>query len=178
VGARPLLALEGSAVLAVMALAPVLRRHGAIGWGRALQQAAALACLAALVAWNGRVLVPPAPLFVKRAVAARTVDVLEPVDVIEGAVPAATVAGWGELAAFTAVHAPGGLRQGVTHVWMRNGTVLARIPLSPVRGGRAEGFRTWSRRRDLRPPLDGRYTVDVVTTSGQLVGRLRFTVTP
>jgi hypothetical protein len=56
--------------------------------------------------------------------------------------------------------------------------VLARIPLAPVQGGRAEGFRTWSRRRDLRPPLAGRYTVDVVTASGQLIGRLRFTVTP
>jgi hypothetical protein len=178
VGVRPIWALEGSAVLATMALAPAFRRRGAIGWGRAVQLAAALACLAALLAWNGRALVPPAPLFVKRAVAARTVRMLEPVDVIEGAVPAATVGGWGEVAAFTAVHAPGGLRQGIMHVWLRNGTVLARIPLSPVRGGRAEGFRTWSRRRDLRPPLDGRYTVDVVTTSDQLIGRLRFTVTP
>lgn len=178
VGVRPILALEGSAVLAMMALAPAFRRRGATGWGRALQQAAALACLAALVAWNGRVLVPPAPLFVKRAVAARTVDMLEPVDVIEGSVPAATVADWGEVAAFTAVHAPGGLRQGIMHVWKRNGTVLARIPLSPVRGGRAEGFRTWSRRQDLGLPLDGRYTVDVVTTSDQLIGRLRFVVTP
>ena len=42
----------------------------------------------------------------------------------------------------------------------------------------AEGFRTWSRRTDLRPPLAGRYRVDVVTASDQLIGRLRFTVTP
>jgi hypothetical protein len=177
-GARPILALEGSAALAAMALTPALRRHGAVGWGRALRQAAALAGLAALLAWSGRAFVPPAPLFVARAVAARAVDRLEPVDVIEGPVPAATVAGWGQLTAFTAVYAPGGLRQGIAHVWVRNGTVLARIPLSPVRGGRAEGFRTWSQRRDLRPPLDGRYTVDVVTASDQLIGRLRFTVTP
>jgi len=63
-------------------------------------------------------------------------------------------------------------------VWTRNGAVVARIPLSPVRGGRADGFRTWSRRTGLRPPLAGRYRVDVVTASGQLIGRLRFTVTP
>jgi len=178
VGVRPILALGASAVLAAMALTPAFRRHAAIGWGRALRQAAALAVLAALLAWNGRALVPPAPLFIARAAAARTVALLEPVDVIEGSVPAATVAGWGQLAAFTAVYAPGGLRQGIAHVWRKNGAVLARIPLSPVHGGRAEGFRTWSQRRDLRLPLEGRYTVDVVTASDQLIGRLRFTVTP
>ena len=121
---------------------------------------------------------PPAPLFITRAVAARTVHMLEPVDAIDGSIPAATVAEWGELAAYTAVYAPGGLQQEIAHVWTRNGAVVARIPLSPVRGGRAEGFRTWSRRTDLKPPLAGRYRVDVVTASDQLIGRLRFTVTP
>jgi len=52
------------------------------------------------------------------------------------------------------------------------------VPLAPVRGGRKEGFRTYSRKADLRPPYEGRYRVDVVTAAGQLVGRLRFTVTP
>ena len=52
------------------------------------------------------------------------------------------------------------------------------MPLSPLRGGRKEGFRTYSRKTDLKPPYDGRYHVDVVTASGQLIGRLRFTVTP
>jgi hypothetical protein len=111
-------------------------------------------------------------------VAARAVIDLTPVDVIQGSVPAATVAGWGELAAYTAVYAPGGLRQAIQHVWSRDGVPFARIPLAPVRGGRTEGFRTYSVTRNLRPPLEGRYTVDVVTASGQLIGRLRFTVTP
>jgi Family of unknown function (DUF5924)/Protein of unknown function (DUF2914) len=178
VGLRPILALEMSAVLAVVALVPAFRRHGTVGWTRAFGRALIFAGLAAVLAWFGRGLVPPAPLFITRAVAARTVDLLEPVDVIDGSIPAATVAEWGELAAYTAVYAPGGLQQGIAHVWTRNGVVVARIPLSPVRGGRAEGFRTWSRRTDLRPPLAGRYRVDVVTASDQLIGRLRFTVTP
>lgn len=179
VGVRPILALEGSAVLAVMALTPALRRHRALGWKQAHMRAAALACVAAVAVWFGRALVPPAPLFLARAVAARTVINLEPVEVIEGGrIPATTVAAWGELAAYTAVYAPGGLRQSIQHVWRRNGESIARITLSPVRGGRAEGFRTYSRRRDLKPPLEGRYAVDVVTASGQIIGRLRFTVTP
>jgi hypothetical protein len=178
VGLRPILALEMSAVLAVVALLPAFRRHGTVGWTRAFGRALILAGLAAILAWFGRGLVPPAPLFITRAMAARTVDMLEPVDAIAGSIPAATVAEWGELAAYTAVYAPGGLQQGIAHVWTRDGVVVARIPLSPVRGGRAEGFRTWSRRTDLKPPLAGRYRVDVVTASDQLIGRLRFTVTP
>ena len=109
---------------------------------------------------------------------ARAVTEREPVDVIHGTISAATVARWGELAASTAVYAPGGLRQAIEHRWSRNGERFARIPLSPVRGGRAEGFRTYSTTRNLKPPLEGRYTVDVVTASGQLIGRVRFTVTP
>ena len=99
-------------------------------------------------------------------------------DAINRSIPAATVAEWGGLAAYTAVHAPGGLQQGIAHVWTRDGVVVARIAFPPVRGGRAEGFRTWSRRTDVRHPLAGRYRVDVVTASDQLIGRLHFTVTP
>jgi Protein of unknown function (DUF2914) len=56
--------------------------------------------------------------------------------------------------------------------------VIARVPLSPVLGGRAEGFRTWSRKSDLGTPLPAAYAVDVRTASGQLIGRLTFTITP
>ena len=178
VSVRPIIALEGSAVLAALSLTPILRRPGAATWRQAHGRAAALALVAAVAVWLGRGLVPPAPLFLARATAAREVQRLEPVGETEGSIPAATVVGWGGIAAYTAVHAPAGLSQAIEHVWRRDGQVVARIPLSPVQGGRAEGFRTWSRRTDLTPPLHGRYTVDVMTASGQLIGRLRFTVTP
>jgi hypothetical protein len=178
VSVRPIVALEGSAALAALALAPAFRRRGRIPWTRAGVLAAALAGIAVVAVWYGRALVPPAPLSLKRTVAARDVVNLEPVDEVRGAIPATTVQEWGGLVAFTAVYAPAGLRQAIEHVWWRNGEVIARVPLAPVQGGRAEGFRTYSRRSDLRPPIAGRYTVDVITASGQLVGRLRFTVTP
>ena len=178
VGVPPIVALETSAALASLALAPAFRRRGARTWTRAVARAALFAVVAAVLAWVGRSLVPPAPMFMARAVAARAVDAMEPVDPIDASVSAAAVAEWGGIAAYTAIYAPGGLSQPVAHVWTRDGAVVARIPLSPVRGGRAEGFRTWSRRTDLHPPLAGRYRVDVVTASGQLIGRLSFTVTP
>ena len=103
---------------------------------------------------------------------------LEPVEPIDSPIPAATVADWGGLAAYTAVYAPAGLQQRIEHVWWKDGRLLGRIALAPVLGGRTEGFRTYSRKADLKPPYPGRYRVDVVTASGQLIGRLRFTVTP
>jgi hypothetical protein len=129
--------------------------------------------------WLDPVWVPPAPLFMARAVIARDVVNLEPVDAVDRVVTSATILRWGSLAAYTAVYAPAGLRQSIEHVWRRDGTRVDRIPLTaPVMGGRREGFRTFSRRREWHPPIAGRYQVDVVTTSGQLVGRLAFTVTP
>jgi uncharacterized membrane protein YvlD (DUF360 family) len=178
VGVQPFLSLEGSAALAAMALTPAFRRPGRVSWAGAGARAAMLACLALIAAWCGRALVPPAPLFVARSTAAREVSGLEPVNVIGASTRASTVAQWGSLAAYTAVYAPSGLHQPIAHVWSRNGAPLARIPLSPVLGGRADGFRTYSVVRNLRPPLAGRYTVDVVTASGQLIGRLRFALTP
>jgi hypothetical protein len=178
VGVRPGAALLGSAALAGLALAPAFRR-GAIGWPRAAVQAAAVAAVLIPLVWVGRVVVPPAPLFLAAKQAARDVQDLVPIDPIPGTVSAATVAEWGgALAAYTAVHAPAGLQEAIEHVWWKNGRVIARVPLSPVLGGRAEGFRTWSRKSDLGAPLQGDYAVDVRTASGQLIGRLSFTVTP
>jgi hypothetical protein len=180
VGVQPILALMGSALLSALALAPAFRRQVAFGWLRAHVHAVAAAVLALALVWAGRALVPPAPLFLARAVAARGVTELEPLEPVEGGVVAATtVLEWGQLAAYTAVYAPAGVRQPIAHVWWRDGERLARIALpTPVRGGRRQGFRTYSRYTDLKPPVAGRYRVDVVTASGQLIGRLRFTVTP
>lgn len=175
---RPILALEGAAALTAVAMMPVFRERGALTWRQAHVRSAVLALFAMAAVWVGRTVVPPAPLFIARGTAARTVTMLEPVEPIDSPIPAATVADWGGLAAYTAVYAPAGLRQRIEHVWWKDGRLLGRIVLSPVLGGRKEGFRTYSRKADLKPPYPGRYHVDVMTASGQLIGRLRFTVTP
>jgi Protein of unknown function (DUF2914) len=175
---RPIVALEGSAALTALAMMPVFRERGALTWRGAGSRSAALAVVALVLVWFARVIVPPAPLFVARATVARNVTMLEPVDPIDSPIPAATVADWGGLAAYTAVYAPAGLQQGIEHVWWRDGRRIWRIALSPVLGGRKDGFRTYSRKTDLKAPYEGRYHVDVMTASGQLIGRLRFTVTP
>lgn len=180
IGVQTLVALEGSAVLAALALAPAFRRAGASTWLRAHGRALASAVVALALVWYARPLVPPAPLFLARAVLAQGVAELEPVEPVPGGVvSAATVLGWGEMTAFTAVYAPAGVRQPIAHVWWREGERLAHVILpTPIRGGRRPGFRTYSRYTDLKPPVAGRYRIDVVTASGQLIGRLRFLVTP
>jgi hypothetical protein len=70
------------------------------------------------------------------------------------------------------------LHQPVAHVWRLRGRVVDVVSLSPVRGGRREGFRTYSRKTWFPPDPVGRWSVDVVTESGQLIGRLRFRITP
>ena len=68
------------------------RREGARGWlgAHALALGAALAAL--VVVWYGRALVPPAPFFLARAVVARSVADMEPVEpATDGALSEATV---------------------------------------------------------------------------------------
>jgi len=179
VGMRPIVAAVAGAGLTGIGVAPALRRPGRRDLLPAIGRAAALAGVAMAAVWIDPVWVPPAPMFMARAVIARDVVGLEPVDVVDRVVNSATILNWGSLVAYTPVYAPAGIRQSIEHAWFRDGVPVTRITLAaPVMGGRREGFRTFSRRRGWHPPIAGRYRVDVVTTSGQLVGRLAFTVTP
>lgn len=175
VGIRPFWALEGSAVLCALALIPALRRAGG-SWRGARVRAAIFAVLAVLLLLPLRSGIPPAPLHLARAVLAQDVDGLEPVGLLEGPVRAADLETFGGLVAYTAIYAPAGLREPVFHVWKKNGVPVDTVPLSPVKGGRAEGFRTYSRKTALGPSPEGQWTVDVVTAHGQLIGRLSFDV--
>ncbi|MBI2219540.1 MAG: DUF2914 domain-containing protein [Candidatus Rokubacteria bacterium] len=179
VGIRPDIGLLLAAWVSAVALAPVVRRALGWRWSRTLHAMAAAGIVFATAAWTLRAAIPPAPLSLGRAVIARAVDHLAPVGPIDEAISERELREAGALVAYTAVYAPAGLRQPVAHVWRRNGDVVARVSLAPVRGGRREGFRTFSRMSSF--PYDGvtgRWTVDVVTSSGQLIGRLRFRVTP
>jgi hypothetical protein len=113
-----------------------------------------------------------------RPTIARAVVELEPLEPVARISPA-DLAAWGGLVAFTPVATPAGLRQAIEHRWRHGAREVERLPLpTPVHGGRPGGFRTFSRKVDFPDDPRGRWTVDVVTTAGQVVGRLRFTVGP
>ena len=120
--------------------------------------------------------IPPAPLHLTRGTLARGVDALEPVEP-RSAISVSELRAWSGVVCFTAIYAPPGLQESISHIWRKDGVVVATARLSPIRGGRAQGYRTYSQRPDLGPNPVGAWSVEILTAHGQLIGRVRFTVT-
>jgi hypothetical protein len=175
VGLPPFWALMASAFTASLAITPVVRRAGDRTWVGALRVTVALGVVAVALAAVGRAWIPPAPLFMARAAILWDVLDLDNVEALPTTLSAAEVKERG-LVAYTAIYAPAGLRQSVSHVWRHRGRVIEVVSLAPVLGGRREGYRTYSRKTSFPEDSDGRWSVDVVTASGQLIGRLRFRI--
>ena len=176
IGLPPVAALGIAAWVAVVALTPAVCRASGWRWSRGLAVTAVAGMLAAAVALGGRVAIPPAPLFLAEARLGwnvGTVDSLEP----RSPIPAPALLQNG-LVAYTAIYAPAGLKQPVDHVWRREGQIINVIRLTPVEGVRREGYRTFSRKLSFPADPTGRWTVDVTTAAGQLIGRMRFRVAP
>jgi hypothetical protein len=112
-------------------------------------------------------LVPPAPLRLADAAIGTRLNGRELAD---GAreLPADV----NQLVCWTAISAPRGLNDELLHVWRHDGVVTDEIALE-IRGGRDEGFRTWSRKRALGADPSGRWTCTVVTGAGQRLGRAK-----
>jgi hypothetical protein len=175
VGLPPFGALMASAFVASLAITPVVRRAGGRTWRAALRVTVALGVVAAALAAVGRAWIPPAPLFMARAAIVWDLPDLDAIEALPTTLSAAEVKERG-LVAYTAIYAPAGLRQSVSHVWRHRGRVIEVVSLAPVLGGRREGYRTYSRKTSFPDDAEGRWSVDVVTASGQLIGRLRFRI--
>src|SRR5690606_6247126 len=80
------------------------------------------------------------------------------------------------LFAYTAISAPLGLHERIHHVWVHEGQEVDRIALE-IDGGRKEGYRAWTHKRNFPPDPSGRWIVKVVTDTGQMIGILRFRIT-
>jgi Protein of unknown function (DUF2914) len=154
-----------------------VRRASGRSWVAALRVTLAIGVVAATLAALGRAWIPPAPLFMARAAIMWDVLDLNAIEALPPVISAEQVKQRG-LVAYTAIYAPAGLRQRVKHVWTHQGHVIEEVGLSPVLGGRREGYRTYSRKTSFPAEPEGRWSVDVVTASGQLIGRLRFRVVP
>jgi hypothetical protein len=178
VGVPPHMALLLAAWASTVALAPELRRATGWRWRRSFAVTAVAGLAVAMLAFLGRVAIPPAPLALARATFARGVAGFEPQGAIDSRISATELRESGGLVAYTAVYAPAGLSQPITHVWRHDGRIIDVVTLSPILGGRHEGYRTFSRKTGLPNNLAGRWSVDVRTTSGQLIGRLAMSVTP
>ena len=75
----------------------------------------------------------------------------------------------------SAIASPVGVRDRLFHVWRYDGAVRSRIELS-FRGGRLEGYRTYSRISGFGKRPSGVYTCSVETMSGQVLGSRKLTI--
>jgi hypothetical protein len=115
------------------------------------------------LAFGGTRFIPPAPL---RLAAGMIGTKIQDRTVLDPTTELSTVPN--QLVCFTAIDAPRGLRDKLRHAWHHDHTRFAPLELE-VRGGRDQGFRTWSYKHNLKP---GKWTCTIETESGQLLGQL------
>ncbi len=164
-----LYALFAAVLLSFPSLAAVIRAR--THW-RGLLLAALVVALGAF-GWVGRFWVPPSTL--------RLTDIQFALEMDrERRAPSAPVFEVSAerlhregLFAYTAIHAPLGLQERIFHVWMLDGVEVDRIPLE-IQGGRERGYRAWTHKLNFPEDSGGRWRVEVVTESGQMIGRGRF----
>jgi hypothetical protein len=118
--------------------------------------------------WFGRSIIPPSPLKLTKTTACREIILYKP----DGPFTVSKASGLKEVYFYSAIFAPRGLMEKINHVWYHNGRRLFTVSLSEIRGGRKEGFGTWSRHAVLEG--QGVYTVEVWTSGGQLLGKGKF----
>jgi len=157
-------AAASAALVAAVAVVPRIRLSRA---RRGLTVLAVTAAASALALWAAPIL-PPVP--VVRIASGAGTAVLG-----RALVGAADVfpAGTDRVYAWFAVAAPARYRQAVRFEWYRDGQPVGRVLETFVVGGRADGFRTWSSRA---APASGRWRVDLLTDSSQIVARESFVV--
>jgi hypothetical protein len=169
-GMRNIWSLALSGILAGgMVIVFMYPAAGAGNGGNRLRLFAGVA--AALIAlWSGRSLIPPSPLRMTYATACAEISGYRPVLPFDSIKAQEML----EVYFYSSIFAPRGLSERVDHVWFHGGRRLFTVRLSEIRGGRKEGFGTWSRHAVVEGP--GKYTVEVWTAGGQLLGKKSFTV--
>jgi hypothetical protein len=121
--------------------------------------------------WQLRGQIPAAGLAVTDARVTQTIDGLTPGSAVRRLRQEDLAQG---VIAFAAIRAPAGLSQQIVFEWRHNGE-RERIPVE-IHGGRADGFRAYSRKQAFPADAAGVWTVDVLTPQAQLLERLRFVV--
>lgn len=77
--------------------------------------------------------------------------------------------------AYTAIHAPRGLRERIYHQWIHNGKKFDKIALN-ISGGNDQGYQTWTHKTNFPKDATGDWQIQVVTEANQIIGILRFKV--
>jgi hypothetical protein len=141
------------------------------GFAKALWVIGALAV--PFVLWELRAELPAAGLAVTSARVAQSIEGLTPAEPVRRLTVAELRRG---VVAFAAIRAPTGLSQDIIFEWRHN-RERERIR-AEIHGGKADGFRTFSRKHVFPADAVGTWTVDVLTPQEQLLRRMQFVVDP
>ncbi len=145
---------------------------GGLRWGAALT---GLTLALGLAAWTGRILVPPATLWLTEITITHHVD-RENRSAGNGLATVSVEQLRREgVFAFTAVRAPRGLQETIHHEWIHDGERYDYIPVQ-INGGREAGYRAWTRKENFPDDPVGQWEIRVKTKSGQMIGRARIQV--
>lgn len=166
-------ALGAAVVLSFPSLAGLLSVQR---WWRGLAMCA-LALVLGGSGWLLRSWVPPATLWLTEVAVTTEVDGGQRMPGASLKRISAAELQSGGLFAYTAINAPRGLNERIYHVWRHNGVRVDQIALE-IKGGRKAGYRAWTHKLNFPPNPQGRWQVQVMTEAGQMIGTLRFRVTP
>lgn len=128
----------------------------------------------AYAAWVGRIWVPPASLWMTSSALSPSFDTAQRLPQGSMTLTPQAISDNG-LYVYTAIRAPRGLSETITHAWHHNGQPLDVVELN-IDGGREQGYRAWSHKRNFPNDPSGEWRVDIMTSSGQRLGLMRFNV--
>ncbi|MDN6180758.1 MAG: DUF2914 domain-containing protein [Halomonas subglaciescola] len=164
------LALGATLFIAIPSFLHLLKRRSPGRWLAFLT----IALLLSLGGYMGRLWVPPASLWMTGSAISPALDIQRRTPQGEIALTPDALQEQG-LYIYSAIRAPRGLSETITHVWYQNGKRLDRIALD-IAGGREQGYRAWSHKENFPDDPRGDWRVDIMTNGGQRLGLLRFHV--
>ncbi|WP_386078552.1 DUF5924 family protein [Vreelandella sp. F11] len=133
-----------------------------------------LTLLLAYGAWLGRIWVPPASLWMTSSALSPGFDVEQRLPQGSMALTPQAISENG-LYVYTAIRAPRGLSETITHAWHHNGVPMDVVELN-IAGGREQGYRAWSHKQNFPEDPTGDWRIDIMTGTGQRLGLIRFEV--
>ena len=169
-GQSLLLALSITIVVALPSFWHLLKQHSLKRWCAFF----VLTLLLAYGAWLGRIWVPPASLWMTSSALSPGFDVGQRLPQGSMALTPQSISDNG-LYVYTAIRAPRGLSETITHAWHHNGVPMDVVELN-INGGREQGYRAWSHKQNFPEDPTGSWRIDIMTGTGQRLGLIRFDV--
>ena len=172
-GIRNIYSLYISISLSVLLLAPLFVDYREIFRRSKAAVIVGMILISILAISLSKGFIPPVPLKLVTGTASTDIDRIkkEPIKPFESR----TSKGLETIYCYTSIFAPMGIHETLWHVWKIDGLVIQKVR-QEISGGRREGYRTWSKKTISGNNMKGRWTVDVETDGGQLIGRVRFEI--